>query len=151
VTLIGVAGTTLWRSEALEVLTPGEQMYVGDYALRLDGSSPAQGPNYQAARANITVLRPARPSPLMHPERRIFPAVRQETRRPPSAPPSSPISISRSAISASRRWTVRAYVNPLAPFHSGWRRGHGAGGLASLWAACASRGPLPDAAMAPAE
>ena len=44
---MGVAGTTLWRSEALDVLAPGETMTVGPYTLRFDGVTQEQGPNYQ--------------------------------------------------------------------------------------------------------
>ena len=35
VTLMGVAGTTAWRSEALTVVGPGETMNVGPYTLAL--------------------------------------------------------------------------------------------------------------------
>ena len=37
ITLMGVAGTNLWRSEALEVLAPGETMTIAGYTLRFDG------------------------------------------------------------------------------------------------------------------
>ncbi len=43
---MGVAGTTLWRSEALDVMGPGETMHVGPYTLRFDGVTQVQGPNY---------------------------------------------------------------------------------------------------------
>jgi cytochrome c-type biogenesis protein CcmF len=45
VTLMGVAGVTLWRAEALEVLGPGETMHVGAYDLTRLGVSRANGPN----------------------------------------------------------------------------------------------------------
>jgi cytochrome c biogenesis factor len=44
VTLLGVTGTTVWRSEALEVLAPGQSMQVADYALRFDGVTPCKAP-----------------------------------------------------------------------------------------------------------
>ena len=56
VTLMGVAGTTLWRSEALDVVGPGDIMHVGPYTLRFDGVTQVQGPNYQAARAHVALM-----------------------------------------------------------------------------------------------
>ena len=57
VTLMGVAGTDLWRSEALEVLAPGETMSIGRYTLRFEGVKSVNGPNYQAAHADFDILR----------------------------------------------------------------------------------------------
>ncbi len=51
VTLMGVAGTSLWRSEALDVLGPGDTMTVGPYTLRFDGVERVQGPNFEASQA----------------------------------------------------------------------------------------------------
>ena len=50
---MGVAGTTVWRSEALTVLAPGQTMTVGPYTLRFDGVTREKGPNYIADRAHI--------------------------------------------------------------------------------------------------
>jgi cytochrome c-type biogenesis protein CcmF len=152
VTLIGVAGTTLWRSEALEVLGPGESMYVGNYTLRLDGVVGAQGPNYQAARANITVLKNGETITVMHPERRVFPAERQETSE--TAIRTTILSDLYLALGDQReagRWTVRAYVNPLAPFIWLGAVVMALGGFASLWGRLRRSSPVPDALAAPAE
>ncbi len=46
VTLMGVAGTTIWRSEALDLMGPGDLMHVGPYTLRFDGVTQEAGPNY---------------------------------------------------------------------------------------------------------
>ena len=50
VTLMGVAGTTLWRSEALDVVGPGETMTVGPYTLRFDGVTAGAGPQLPGRR-----------------------------------------------------------------------------------------------------
>jgi cytochrome c-type biogenesis protein CcmF len=152
VTLIGVAGTTLWRSEALEVLGPGESMYVGNYTLRLDNVVGAQGPNYQAARANITVLKNGETITVMHPERRVFPAERQETSE--TAIRTTILADLYLALGDQReagRWTVRAYVNPLAPFIWLGAVVMALGGFASLWGRLRRSSPVPDALAAPAE
>ncbi|HEX4301575.1 MAG TPA: heme lyase CcmF/NrfE family subunit [Rhizomicrobium sp.] len=152
VTLIGVAGVTLWRSEALEVLAPGESMYVGTYQLRLDGVVGASGPNYQAARANISVLKSGETIAVMHPERRIFPAERQETVE--TAIRTTILSDLYLALGDQReagRWTVRAYVNPLAPLIWLGAVVMALGGFASLWGRLRKPRAVPDAATVAAE
>ncbi len=152
VTLIGIAGTTLWRSEALEVLAPGETMYVGDYALRLDGVVGASGPNYQAARANITVLRDGATVAVMHPEKRFFPAEGQETVE--TAIRTTIFSDLYLALGDHRdqtHWIVRAYVNPLAPFIWLGALVMAFGGFAALWSRLSRPVTAPDAIAAPAE
>ncbi len=151
VTLIGVAGTTLWRSEALEVLRPGEQMYIAGYGLRLDGVVGAHGPNYEAARANITVLEGGETIAVMHPERRIFPAERQETVE--TAIRTTIFSDLYLALGDRRDekgWTVRAYVNPLAPFIWLGAVVMALGGFASLWGRLRKSSPVPGAVAAAA-
>jgi cytochrome c-type biogenesis protein CcmF len=117
ITLIGVAGTTLWKSEALEVLGVGETMNVGGYTLRFDGVVPAKGPNYTGARANITVLSKGETLAVMHPEKRLFTTEGQDTVE--TAIRTNIVSDLYLALGDERergRWTIRAYVNPLAPF-----------------------------------
>jgi cytochrome c-type biogenesis protein CcmF len=152
VTLIGVAGTTLWRSEALEVLGPGDTMMVGGYTLRLDGVIGAQGPNYQAARANISVLDGGETIAVMHPEKRLYPVEGQETVE--TAIRTTIFTDLYLALGDQRehgRWTVRAYVNPLAPFIWLGALVMALGGFASLWNRLGRRSAVPDAVAAPAE
>jgi cytochrome c-type biogenesis protein CcmF len=152
VTLIGIAGTTLWRSEALEVLAPGDTMYVGGYALRLDGVVGGSGPNYQAARANIAVLRGGNVIAFMHPEKRFFPAEGQETVE--TAIRTTIISDLYVALGDHRdaaHWIVRAYVNPLAPFIWLGALVMALGGLAALWSRVHRTQTAPDLVAAPAE
>jgi cytochrome c-type biogenesis protein CcmF len=152
VTLIGIAGTTLWRSEALEALAPGETMYVGGYALRLDAVEARQGPNYQAARADITVLSGGRTLAVMHPEKRLYPIEQQDTVE--TAIRTTIINDLYLALGDERdhgRWVVRAYVNPLAPLI--WLGGlvMALGGLAALWSRLREPRAMAEGVAAPAE
>jgi cytochrome c-type biogenesis protein CcmF len=116
VSLAGIAGTTLWKSEALEVLAPHETMRVGSYTLQLKGVDGVRGPNYLANRASITVRKDGRDIAILHPERRIYPAEGQETVN--TAIRTTGLSDLYVALGDPRdrgAWTVRAYVNPLAP------------------------------------
>ena len=55
-TLLGVTGTTAWRSEALTVMAPGETITVGPYTLRFDGVTEVKGPNYVADQGRIALM-----------------------------------------------------------------------------------------------
>ena len=134
ITLMGIAGTTLWRSEALEVLGPGETMHIAGYDLTLDGVTVANGPNYQALRATLEVGSGGEHLGTMTPERRMFPAEGQEAVQ--TAIRTTGFSDLYLALGDNRgqgRWTIRAYVNPLAPFIWFGAGLMALGGLASLW------------------
>ena len=152
VTLIGIGGTTLWRSEALEVLKFGESMNIAGYTLRLDGVVPRTGPNYQAAHADITVLRGGNVIAVMHPERRVFPAERQETVETAIRTTIfTDLYLALGDQRDARHWTVRAYVNPLAPFIWLGAVVMALGGFASLASRLRRARAAPQAVPAPAQ
>ena len=117
VVALGVAGATVWRTEAIEVLAPHQSMNVAGYTLRLESTAPAQGPNYTADRATITVMSGGNTLGLIHPEKRSYPVEQMEV---------SNSSIRTTIFTdlyvvlgdprAGGGWVIRAYVNPLAPF-----------------------------------
>jgi cytochrome c-type biogenesis protein CcmF len=116
VTLMGAAGTTLWRSEALVVMAPGEHLHVGGYDLRFDGVSKLRGPNYEASRAHIAVMDGARAIAMLTPEQRFYPVEQQDVSD--TAIRTTGIRDLYLALGDERekgRWTLRAYVSPLAP------------------------------------
>jgi cytochrome c-type biogenesis protein CcmF len=132
--LLGVVGTTLWRSEVLEVLGPGETTNIAGYTLRFDGVQGVKGPNYNAARATIAVLEDGQTIAVMHPEKRIYPAEAQDTVE--TAIRTTIISDLYLALGDERekgRWVVRAYVNPLAPLIWLGALVMALGGFAALW------------------
>jgi cytochrome c-type biogenesis protein CcmF len=150
ITLLGVTGTTVWRSEAIDVLAPGQTMPIAGYTLRLENVQPIQGPNYQAARAIVTVLRDGRTVTTMMPEKRAYPAEGQVV---------SDTAIHTTGFSdlylalgdqQGNGWTLRAYVSPLAPFI--WFGGAFMvfGGIAGLWGRLRARRNLavPQAVLA---
>jgi cytochrome c-type biogenesis protein CcmF len=134
VTLMGIAGTTVWKSETTDLLRPGETAQVAGYTLRLDKMEKVTGPNYFAQRADISVLRGDRVIATMSPEKRSYPAEGQVMTE--TAIRTTGFSDLYVALGDERdggRWVVRAYVNPLAPFI--WFGGGlmALGGMASLW------------------
>jgi cytochrome c-type biogenesis protein CcmF len=134
VTLMGIAGTTLWRAETLSLLGPGETAKVGPYTLTMGGIERVDGPNYTAIRADIHVSNEDRTIATLRPAKRVYPTEQQETSE--TAIRTTGVSDLYLALGDERgrgRFVVRAYYNPLAPFI--WFGGAvmAMGGLASLW------------------
>jgi cytochrome c-type biogenesis protein CcmF len=149
VSLMGVAGTTIWRSEALEVLSPGQLMTVGPYTLRFDGVTQVQGPNYTADRAHIALMDGGKVKAVLQPEHRFYPAEGQDLTD--TAIRTTGLRDLYLALGDDRgggKFTLRAYVSPLAPLI--WLGGlvMALGGMLSLWGRLRVRAGEP-AALAP--
>jgi cytochrome c-type biogenesis protein CcmF len=152
ITLMGVAGTTLWRSEALTVLAPGQTMTVGPYTLRFDGVTQELGPNYRASRAHIALMDGNRVQSMLTPEQRIYPAEGQDTAN--TAIRTTGFEDLYLALGDDRgqgRWTLRAYVSPLAPFIWLGALVMAFGGMLSLWGRLRAPARVPSAIVQPAE
>src|SRR6185437_13112945 len=152
VTLMGVTATSLWRSEALEVLGPGETMTVGPYTLRFDGVTQVQGPNYQATEAHLALMDHDRVVTVLKPEQRVYPVEGQEVAD--TAIRTTGFSDLYLALGDNRgqgRWTVRAYVSPLAPFIWLGALVMALGGALSLWGRLRTRIGAASPAVQPAE
>jgi cytochrome c-type biogenesis protein CcmF len=149
-TLLGVAGTTFWKSESLQVLAPGQSLRVGGYTLTFDGVAEIAGPNYRAAHATIEVGRGGKRLATLTPEVRNYPVEGQTVSK--TAIRTTGYSDLYVALGDERgqgRWMIRAYVNPLAPFI--WFGGGfmALGGLAAFFARAPFR--LRRLVLAPAE
>jgi cytochrome c-type biogenesis protein CcmF len=134
VTLLGVTGTTAWRSEALEVLAPGQTMTIGGYTLRFEGVTHEQGPNYTADRAHVALMDGANVKAVLLPEHRLYPAEGQDVSD--TAIRTTGFKDLYLALGDDRgdgRFTLRAYVSPLAPFIWLGALVMALGGLLSLW------------------
>jgi cytochrome c-type biogenesis protein CcmF len=134
ITLMGVAGTTLWRSELLTVLAPGQAAHVGPYDLRFDGVTREQGPNYFADRAHIALMDGGRVQAMLLPEHRFYPAEGEDMND--TAIHTTGWRDLYLALGDDRgggRFALRAYVSPLAPLI--WLGGlvMALGGGLSLW------------------
>lgn len=142
VTLMGVAGTTLWRSEALTVVGPGETMTVGPYTLRFDGVTQVQGPNYTADRARVVVLNGGNFNTVLQPEHRFYPAEGQDMNDTAIRTTGwRDLYLALGDDRGGGRFALRAYVSPLAPLI--WLGGlvMALGGLLSLWGRLRQREP----------
>ncbi len=117
ITLLGITGATVWRSETVDVLAPGEALHVANYTLMLDRVEPAQGPNYQASRAIIEIREDGRLLGVITPEKRVYPAEGQAISNTSIRTNGfSDLYVALGDERGGGRWSVRAFVNPLAPF-----------------------------------
>jgi len=133
ISLMGIAATTAWRGEALNVVAPGQSFHIAGYLLTFKGVENIEGPNYTATRATIDVRSGAQGVATLTPEKRYYPAEGQAISN--TAIRTTGISDLYVALGDDRgggRWVVRALVNPLAPFI--WLGGGimALGGLAGL-------------------
>jgi cytochrome c-type biogenesis protein CcmF len=152
VTLMGVAGTTAWRSEALEVLSPGQTMTVGPYTLRFDGVTREKGPNYIADRAHVALMDGANVKTTLLPEHRFYPAEGQDMNDTAIRTTGfRDLYLALGDDRGSGRFTIRAYVSPLAPFIWLGALVMALGGLLSLWGRLRVRSAEPAAEPVAAE
>jgi len=70
-----VTGVTLVKSYESDKdlkMKPGDAVELGGYQFRLDDIADVKGPNYVAARAQVSVSRAGRPVTVMRPEKRLY-------------------------------------------------------------------------------
>lgn len=79
IVVIGIAATTAWRSEAVQMLAPGSSLSLAGYDLQFKGAVAARGPNYQETIGQISVTRNGRPVTTLLPSKRLFDVPRQGT------------------------------------------------------------------------
>jgi cytochrome c-type biogenesis protein CcmF len=150
IALLGIAGTICWKSEALDVLSPGQSVQVGGYDLEFAGVTSVAGPNYMANRGDIIVRRDGSEIARLAPEMRLYPVEGQSVSK--TAIRTNGFSNLYVALGDNRgggRWLIRAFVHPLAPLM--WFGGGlmALGGFAGLLSRI--RLPLSRWVLAPAE
>jgi cytochrome c-type biogenesis protein CcmF len=117
--VLGAVVETGWKTEAAQVLSPGQTLTVGAYELRLEGVEALEGPNYMAERARMSARRADRVVCRPAPERRVSRA---------GGPTTSAVALclrglddlyvvlgeQRPGVGGRPSWLVRAYHNPWA-------------------------------------
>ena len=134
VTLMGVAGTTAWRSEVLTVVSPGQTLQVGPYTLRFDGVTREKGPNYVADRGHFALMDGGKVQTMLLPEHRFYPAEGSDmTDTAIRTTGLRDLYLALGDDRGSGRFTLRAIVSPLAPLIWLGALVMGLGGMLSLW------------------
>jgi cytochrome c-type biogenesis protein CcmF len=117
IVLAGIVGVSAWRQETVVALKAGESTGLAGYTLTLERVGTRQGPNYEALTGVIRVTREGREVAVMMPERRNFPAERQEkTEAAIRSTGLADLYIVIGENNGQGAWTIRAYYNHLAPW-----------------------------------
>ena len=72
VLIVGITGASLWQSENVLIMRPGETAQISNFYLTLDSVKNHPGPNYTAQRATFTVHLDGEVTTILEPERRSY-------------------------------------------------------------------------------
>jgi cytochrome c-type biogenesis protein CcmF len=71
--IVGITGSTAWKTEIIQVMRPGDTVDVAGYQITLDGTKDnIPGPNYTALRASFTARKGGDLVAVMTPEKRMY-------------------------------------------------------------------------------
>jgi cytochrome c-type biogenesis protein CcmF len=70
--VVGVTVVKGYDAEKDAAMRPGDKLELGGYVFVLEAIGDVTGPNYQAARARVSVTRDGKPVAMLHPERRVY-------------------------------------------------------------------------------
>jgi cytochrome c-type biogenesis protein CcmF len=70
--VVGVTVVKGYDAEKDAAMRPGDKLELGGYVFVLESIGDVIGPNYQAARARVSVTRDGKPVAMLHPERRVY-------------------------------------------------------------------------------
>ncbi len=102
---------TIERDVALK---PGESVQLGRYTYRFDSIGAVEGPNYDATRAELTVLRDGREIGKLHPEKRTYWVQRQVmTEAGIDVRLTKDIFAALGENLGAGAWSIRAQIRPL--------------------------------------
>ena len=79
VCMTGMTASSLWQSEHIGVMAPGESQDVGGYTYTFHGAESVSGPNYDATRGRLTVTSGGNTIATLSPERRQYLVSGRET------------------------------------------------------------------------
>jgi cytochrome c-type biogenesis protein CcmF len=114
---VGILAISTVESYSVErdaAIAPGETLALRRYAYRFDSIKEIEGPNYDAVRAEVTVLRDGVPVAVLHPERRNYWVQRSTlTEAGIASRWNMDLFVALSKDVGGGRWSVRAQLRPL--------------------------------------
>jgi cytochrome c-type biogenesis protein CcmF len=114
VCMVGMTASSLWQSESIQVMKPGDTATVGGYTYTFHGAGPAEGPNYVATRGRFTVTSGGAPIAELAPEkRRYLVSGRETTEAAIRTRPLGDLFAVVGDAQDSGGYTVRLYFKPL--------------------------------------
>ncbi len=131
--VIGVTLVKGYETERDLRMAVGDSVTVGGYAFRFDGAGDALGPNYRAARGNVTVSRDGVVLKVLHPEKRLYNAQQMTmTEAAISSGLFGDIYVSLGEPVDNGAWSVRVYHKPFVTWIWGGCLIMALGGLVAL-------------------
>ena len=117
VIIAGITGASLWRTEAIQVMQPGDTVEVAGYAFTFEGVKNLKGPNYVIERGAFTVRRNGAVYAFMEPEKRRYVVQGRETTEAAihTTPMKDLYAVIGDKADGGGRIT-RIYHNPLVPW-----------------------------------
>ncbi|MEM1377969.1 MAG: heme lyase CcmF/NrfE family subunit [Pseudomonadota bacterium] len=76
---LGIVGVTLFETETVRNMTPGETVELSGYQARFDSLEPGIGPNYSYSKGVFTIMRDGAVLGTIEPEKRVYVASRMPT------------------------------------------------------------------------
>ncbi|SFD97180.1 Cytochrome c-type biogenesis protein CcmF C-terminal [Roseivivax sediminis] len=122
VAMIGMIGSSAWKSEEIVFVTPGTDVTIAGFDVTFTGAERLRGPNYIADRGRLEVRRDGEPVTTLYPERRSYPVAQSTTtesaiRSTLAGDLYASISEPASEDAASgEAWTLRILYEPLVNF-----------------------------------
>jgi cytochrome c-type biogenesis protein CcmF len=117
IAVAGVTGASLWETESIQIMKPGDQVNVAGYDIAFVGVEDLRGPNYLAERGTFTVAKDGERIAILQPEKRRYVVSRQDT---------TEAAIRTTGIydlylvlgenNGKGGWTTRFYHKPLVPW-----------------------------------
>ncbi len=115
VALFGIAAITAWEVEDIRAVQVGESYGVGNYTIRLNDVERVEGPNYNAVRGEVSVIRNGRMMATLYPERRSYPVAGMPTTEAAVDSGSfRDVYVVIGDAQSGGGWAVRTYIKPFA-------------------------------------
>jgi len=117
IAMAGMIGSSVWKSEVVTNLRPGETVEIAGYTLLFGGVGRLEGPNYTAERARFEVRRAGEEVAILTPEKRVY-----QVRSMPTTEAAIRTTLFSDLYAVlgdsdgQGGWTVRVYHEPLVPW-----------------------------------
>jgi len=79
IVILGIVGTTLWASERVLVMKPGDRVEIAGFELAYEGLEQKRTSNYETEEATFGLIRDGKRIDTLHPERRWYPVAEMQT------------------------------------------------------------------------
>jgi cytochrome c-type biogenesis protein CcmF len=113
----GVTGASIWVTESVSVMRPGDTKTLSGYTLTLRSVEPVPGPNYKAQRGIIDLISPTGATGTLYPEKRQFNVSGQVmTHAAIRTTGYDDMYVALGDADGKGGWTVRAWRHPLVPW-----------------------------------